>query len=105
MPSDVLRLFADDNGLFIHGPNLINLMISAQSLLRKLEKWFYANKLTLSVPKCEYTIFRGRNKKIPNNIPILTMNDIEITRVEYIKYIGLMLDSKFTWKQHVDSIC
>ena len=80
-------------------------MASAQTVLNKLQDWFYNNKLTLSVPKCAYMIFRGRQKILPANIPPLYLNGLEIERVENFKYIGVILDSKLLWEKHVEYIC
>ena len=103
--SDIPRLFADDTGLFIHGKDLPKLMTDAQNILDKLQDWFSCNKLTLSVPKCSYIIFRGPKKKIPPNLSTLRLNGLEIERVEKFKYIGVMLDKHLTWKDHIDTIC
>ena len=103
--SDIPRLFADDTGLFIHGSNLTSIMESAQNVLNKLQDWFYCNKLTLSIPKCSYVIFRGVKRALPNNIPSLHLNNIEIERRESVKYIGVILDSVLSWRQHIDLIC
>ena len=110
------RLFADDTGLFIHGSDILSIMTTAQTVLTKLQDWFYCNKLTLNIPKCAYMIFRGRKKChlslvrgrkkcLPLNIPPLFLNGLEIKRVENFKYIGLILDSKLMWKAHIESIC
>jgi hypothetical protein len=34
-------------------------------------------------------------------IPYSTMNDIQIPRKTEIKYLGMTIDSKLTWKQHI----
>ena len=103
--SDIPRLFADDTGLFIHGLDILSTMATAQNVLLKLQNWFCANKLTLNVPKCAYMIFRGRNKRLPLNIPPLTLNGLEIEQVESFKYIGVNFDQKLTWKNHVEYVC
>ena len=103
--SDIPRLFADDTGLFIHGSNISKVMKTAQDVLDKLQQWFCYNKLTLNIPKCSYVIFRGIKKVLPTDLPILQLNDVQIERVECVRYIGVMLDSFLSWKQHVDLIC
>ena len=103
--TNIPRLFADDTGLFIHGTDISTVMTTAQNVLIKLQDWFYCNKLTLSIPKCSYIIFRGRKKDLPIDLPVLRLNGIAIEKVECVRYIGVMLDSFLSYKQHVDSIC
>ena len=103
--SDIPRLFADDTGLFLHGSNIYSILSLAQNVLNKLQAWFNSNKLTLSVPKCSYVIFKGIKKHLPPDIPNLYLNGLQIERLNCVKYIGVTLDSTLTWSQHVDTIC
>lgn len=100
-----LRLFADDTGIFVYGKNLLSTIEMAQSILNKLQEWFKHNKLTISVNKCAWMIFHGKRKKIPENLPSLYMNNVEMIRVNSYKYIGLTLDSTLSWAPHVNSLC
>ena len=62
IPDNLPRLFADDTGLFVHGQNINRVLTSAQDVITKLEEWFKCNKLTLSISKCSYIIFKGVKK-------------------------------------------
>ena len=105
IPDKHTRLFADDTGIFVSGNNLFSIIESSQAILNKLEAWFICNKLTISVSKCAWMIFHGKNKRLPDVIPGLYLSGVEMTKVDSYKYIGLILDSKLTWKQHVNAIC
>ena len=105
IPEENSRLFADDTGIFVSGREITATVKTAQTLLYKLHEWFQCNKLTISVPKCAWMVFHGRNKKLPENIPDLYIDGMAITRVNSYKYIGLILDSHLSWVPHVNSIC
>jgi hypothetical protein len=45
-----------------------------------------------------YTIYRDSRL---SSTPDVTINDIQIPRNTEIKYLGVTIDSKLTWKQHI----
>lgn len=59
------------------------------------------NKLLLNWEKTKYMIFSTR--KISENINIY-VEDVRIIRVAEIKFLGVMLDTKLTWKPHLEYI-
>ena len=50
-------LFADDTTLQLSGSNLSNLYDRVNLNLRKIEIWFYANRLTINAAKTKYIVF------------------------------------------------
>jgi len=60
----VLKLFADDTNVFVHGKSLDEVIAEANNSLASLSKWFTANKLSLrSVDKTSYSVFRKPDDK------------------------------------------
>ena len=47
-------------------------------------------------------IFRHKNKQV--NIPNLIMNNIPITQVTTFNFLGLTIDDKLSWKEHIAKI-
>ena len=101
--SNVLKLilFADDTNLFKSGYDLSCLCNEISNELSKLYAWFNVNKLSLNVTKTNYMIFS--NKKIVSNVCV-KINDDNIERVECTKFLGIMIDSKLTWKTHIVNV-
>ena len=105
IPKKHSRLFADGTGIFESGPGLAQTINNAQNLINKLKEWFYVNKLTINVPKCDWMVFHGKRKKLPLNIPALYLGQEEIPRVYLFRYIGLTLDPSLSWKNQINNIC
>ena len=99
-----IRLFADDTGLFVKGKSLDSVMKASQQILANLEEWFKHNKLSVSVAKCGFLVFHGKNRPLPNNIKPLYLNGVEIKRLDVFRYIGLLLDPTLSWKPHVENV-
>ena len=67
-------------------------------IIEKLNIWFSANKLSLNVDKTHYCIFRKRGNILDKNIqyPSLTLDNHIIERVNYTKYLGIIIDEFIT---------
>ena len=71
--------------------------------LDKLNSWFAVNKLSLNVSKTNYMIFG--NKKIDNDMNIrVGINGISIDRVYNSNILGVTIDEKLNWKEHIKMI-
>ena len=102
LDSDRLKLFADDTNIFLFDNDLKCLAKKANEDLQALYQWFHANKLSLNIDKTCYSIFAPNNKQV---FPIkLLINNNEINRVDCCKYLGVMLDEKLSWKNHIDHV-
>ena len=99
-----MRLFADDTCLSLEGDDPKTLAKKANIELKKVSKWFTANKLTLNVSKSKFMIIKRKSKKIPENI-ILKFNGKKMEQCLTYKYLGVHLDESLNWKAHVDYLC
>lgn len=61
-----------------------------------------ANKLTLNAKKTKYLLFDKSNRS-ENKFKIM-INGTEIEQVKEIRYLGVYLDNKLSWKRHIDYI-
>ena len=66
--------------------------------LKKLDKWFKLNKLSLNVNKTNYIVFSNTQAKHNFNI---TINQFSIERVYVTKFLGVMIDSKLSWYNQI----
>lgn len=70
----------------------------------KIENWMNLNKLKLNAEKIKYMIVRSSRKEVRGQIKIVCMKGEVLERVEVIKYLGIMIDSRLTFVEHCDYI-
>lgn len=97
-----LILFADDTNVYLSGTDLTQLVNVIQSELVKYESWFKVNKLSLNVSKTNYMIFGNTNQSLSIDVILC---GVPITKVEVTKFLGVYIDCKLNWKEHVKILC
>lgn len=95
-------IFADDTTLTITGTHLDSTIITANHELNNISRWLYCNKLSLNIKKTNYIIFNGNKKITPHQL--LHINNTPINRVYDTKFLGVIIDSKLTWGEHLHYI-
>ena len=100
----IVHHFADDtNLLFSHkDPEVIRKTMNKE--LQLLYDWLCANRLSLNVNKTEFIIFRPPGMKLQNRV-VLTLNNVKIHETRKIKYLGLLMDDRLSWKFHINELC
>ena len=105
-------MYADDTNLLstlcnFHCSNVSNAQLSRNinSELAKVSDWLAVNKLSLNVGKTKFMIFHTKQKKLlPPVIPNIMICGKAIERVESFKFLGVLIDHKLSWNDHVNSI-
>ena len=87
--------------LFYSNYDIVQLQRIVNQELIRLTVWFRANRLSLNIGKTNFIMFGL--KHVPNTIT-LNINDTAIERVYCTKFLGVYIDSKLTWKDHIDHI-
>jgi hypothetical protein len=101
-----IRLFADDANNFTVHSNLQLLRNNAQADLGNIYEWMSANKLSINVDKTNFTIFSPFSHKPESNFfNEINYNLFTIHRVPFVTYLGVIVDNKLSWKQHIDLLC
>ena len=96
------RLFADDTNIFAANENITHLIQNTNTELEKIDTWFKANRLKLSVDKTTYCIYSPK-KKLLLNTPEVRIGDV-IQKSDSVRYLGLIIDEKLTWEKHIDEL-
>ena len=94
-------LFADDTNLFRSGSDLNVLCNEFSAELSKLYSWFNVNKLSLNITKTNFMIFSNQKRVLDISVKI---NNVSIERVECTKFLGVLIDSKLKWKEHISKV-
>ena len=77
-----------------------SLIQSVNSELCLQNTWLKANKLSLNVNKTYYLVFHRARIKVDNDTSI-RMNESIINSASYLKYLGVIIDSKLNWIPHI----
>ena len=93
-------LFADDTNIYYQDDSLIKLEKIINKDLRALYLWLNVNRLSLNIDKTNFVIFHPFNKPLKYNVTIL-IHKKAISEQNSIKYLGIIIDSTLSWKDHV----
>ena len=106
-------LFADDTSILCSNRNLEKLIEDINNELNILSDWFKANKLSLNVVKTNYILFNLKDKlknkhssdsNLSDNHQIISIEGINITKVKHTKFLGVVIDEKLNFKEHINYI-
>ena len=115
-------MFADDTFCADSDSNLTNLINRANLEIRKIAKWFRANKMAANVSKTKYIIFHSKGKHLnlddlqlfyndndSDNIDPSLINPIERIHTSHVnkdlqayKLLGIYLDENLSFNYHIN---
>ena len=96
-------LFADDTNLFSSGSNAISLQDGVNNNLAIIAEWLKVNKLSLKIKKTHFMCFSAKNKSHPGIS--LQIDGEAIAEVNKSKFLGVVIDNKLSWKDHISFVC
>ena len=96
-----LYLFADDIYYEVESPG--NLEKKVNKELKNLHLWLSVNRLALNIEKTNFVIFHPFNKPLKYNVTI-KIHKKAITEKQSIKYLGILIDSTLSWKDHITNL-
>ena len=92
-------LFADDTSALLSGRNISVLENMINDELINVVKWLDCNKLSLNVSKSHFIMFT--TKKHLNQDVNIVLNNQRLTKLESTKFLGVYVDCKLNWKNHI----
>ena len=96
-------LFADDTTLSFRGSNFVELCNFCNRELVKFNSWSTANKLSISLEKTCYNVVS--NLSIDLESIDIKIDNFSLERKNNITYLGLILDDKLNFSNHINHIC
>lgn len=97
-------LFADDTNIFCSNKDIHTLTKTVNEELKKVSEWLKANKLSLNIKNSITDIYSKKNKTFKQQVSI-KLDDSNIKQVESARFLGVQIDSKLDWKQHIYKSC
>lgn len=98
-PLVLTSTFADDTAILSSHKDAAIASENIQEHLYEVENWLNKWKLKVNENKSVHVTFSLRKGQCP---PI-TLNDITIPQVNEVKYLGVHLDKRLTWKKHIET--
>ena len=92
--------YADDNTLFTFGKTFEEVTRKLQSDFLVLDKWFFNNFFVLNSEKCHFMTLGT-----PNALPSFKCKDITIKNSASEKLLGVIIDNKLDFTEHLNTVC
>ena len=99
-------LYADDTQIYAPPANFADLVAKLNKDLENIVKLLSQNKLQLHTKKTK-VMFIGSSYNLKNKVGDgqVMINDKPVTRYTSFRCLGVELDEKLSWEDHIDSIC
>ena len=97
-------LFADDTAIYCTSSNAAELQRKLNEDLAHVKDWLTTHKLTLNVSKTKFMIIAGRQRLARVEEIELLVNEDTIEQTDSFKYLGIKLNEKMEWSDHIDYI-
>ena len=100
-------LFADDTVLVESAKNLSILQSKMNEQVDKVQTWLLANKLSVHyVDKSKYMLINSNsNVRVEDGCFELKMANHKLDRTKTYKYLGIIVDEKLSWADHINEVC
>lgn len=107
--------YADDTALVVHGSSWSEARECAELALRYVMNWLNHNRLTLNLSKTQFITFSPRLVSQPDSTFTIRAHQcrldsidqckcIAISRTHTVKYLGVVIDSTLTFKDHISMV-
>ena len=98
-------LFADDTTILFSDKDISSKIDLINTELKEVTNWFKTNKLSVNASKTNFMIMgtTHQTSKPKNNIKVI-LDNVELSRVNKTKFLGVLIDENLTWKDHIDAI-
>jgi len=96
-------LFADDTSLHLSHKDINKLQLNVQTELDNVGTWMRCKRLSINYNKTGYMILTATCSQ-NCNFKIST-NGVRIQQTDSIRYLGVIIDNKLSWKPQISSLC
>ena len=86
--------------LMIYVKDELFLSQTLNSELLSLSEWCKVNKLSINLKKCNFMIFKPRQKRRTLDISVV-LNNHDIVQAKEVVFLGVILDENLSWKPHI----
>jgi len=98
------NLFADDTAIYCGDNSISNVNQTLQIDVENAIKWFKDNLLTVNIDK-SCAILIGTNQRLQKQNLSISVENMSLSNVDSIKYLGVTIDQNLSWNTHISAIC
>lgn len=96
-PDTVMATFADDTAILASHQDPVLASQLLQSELDDVSDWLQTWRVKVNENKSAHVTFTTR----PGTCPPVSLNNVLLPQVDEVKYLGMYLDRRLTWRSHV----
>lgn len=100
--NEVIEMYADDTTMYCHGSTIDSTITTANRVLKRIYDWSLNNGLTIHPGKCEAMIIQRRSFVGP--LQMLSVGDVSVKLVRKARCLGITIDNKLDWTDHVEEV-
>lgn len=93
----IIGTFADDTAILSSHEYPQIASEQTQNHLNNLEQWLKKWKIRVNENKSTHVTYTLRKE----TCPVVTINNVQIPQAQTVKYLGIHIDRKLTWKHHI----
>jgi hypothetical protein len=95
-------IFADDTSFIISNSDPVIMDQDAKVILQTVQRWFNSNRMLLNYNKTKFMQFLPNVNHQP--LDTIEINTCKIYFANSFKFLGVIIESSLTWKEHIDYI-
>ena len=96
-----IQCYADDTCLTYSNKTFSGLKQSMTNDLKIITNYLYDINLVINTKKTKFIIFKTRNQNLSEEFTHITINNETVELVKSYNYLGLLIDEKMNWNEHV----
>ena len=102
----IVQRTQNDTHIIYAGSDLHLIRSSLSHDLDKLGKWLVSSRLTLNPSKPEFMLICSRKRfgTLSDTLE-LSIDNVPIEPVSFVKSVGICIDENLTWHSHIDKLC
>ena len=97
-------IYADDTCIWTSNNDVLRNVEVMNNELVNVSKWVTSNCLTLNKNKCEFVLFKRRNKIETIEDIRICIDDVMLCRRSCTKYLGIFIDENLSWDVHINYV-
>ena len=98
------NIFADDVAIYCNGSDTNEVESKLQSCINEIDEWYTNNRLKINADKTNVILVSSRAKQVRKELNV-NLKGTKLKQVDSVRYLGLTIDSKLTWDNHVKHLC